>query len=217
MIPATTISAMTIPEMPAAMPAELSALMTIPTTVAISEEITSSKKTPALVPLALTPAVLWQVMAVTEVAEPDTAPPPGDAADLWPYRDRTVALLKRYGQASVEVGRLPSLLGREFFRSRISSYSMMSFEDIVILVLDVEMALDHLNPLQRQLIAMSVLEDFSFPEVARLVPCPLRTVEREVPEALDCLSRIFLDGGLIRILPMGTRGEERRDDASGTS
>jgi hypothetical protein len=64
---------------------------------------------------------------------------------------------------------------------------------------------------------MSVLEDFSYPEVARLVPCPLRTVEREVPEALDCLSRIFLEGGLIRILPVGTRGAQPRGDASGTS
>jgi hypothetical protein len=187
MTPETTISEMTIPEMSAAMPAE----------------ITSSRETPA--PIPLNPAVLWRVMAVTEVAEPET--PAGDAVDLWPYRDRTVALLKRYGQASVEVGRLPSLLGREFFRSRITSYSMMSFEDVVILVLDVEMALDRLDPLHKQLIAMSVLEDFSFPEVARLVPCPLRTVEREVPEALDRLSRIFLEGGLIRILPVGTRGE----------
>ena len=40
--------------------------------------------------------------------------------DLWPYRRRTVALLRRYARASVEVGRLPSLLGREFFRSRVS-------------------------------------------------------------------------------------------------
>jgi hypothetical protein len=39
-------------------------------------------------------------------------------SDLWPCRDRTVALLKRYAHSSVEVGRLPSLLGREFFRSR---------------------------------------------------------------------------------------------------
>lgn len=213
MIAETMIPEMTIPEMPA----EISASMTIPTMATISAEITSSRKTPAPVPLALNPAVLWRVMAVTEVAEPETGPPDGDAVDLWPYRDRTVALLKRYGQASVEVGRLPSLLGREFFRSRITSYSMMSFEDVAIFVLDVEMALDHLDPFHKRLIAMSVLEDFSYPEVARLVPCPLRTVEREVPEALDCLSRIFLKGGLIRILPVGTRGAQPRGDASGTS
>jgi hypothetical protein len=31
--------------------------------------------------------------------------------DLWLYRKRTVALLKRYLRISIEVGRLPSLLG----------------------------------------------------------------------------------------------------------
>jgi hypothetical protein len=29
-------------------------------------------------------------------------------------------------------------------------------------------------------------------------PCPLRTVEREVPDALDVLSRAFLESGLIK-------------------
>lgn len=48
-------------------------------------------------------------------------------ADLWPYRNRTVALLRRYAGASVEVGRLPSLLGREFFSTRVTSYTMRNF------------------------------------------------------------------------------------------
>jgi hypothetical protein len=120
--------------------------------------------------------------------------------DVWPYRDRTVALLKRYAHSSVEVGRLPSLLGREFFRSRVTSYSMMTFEDIVIFVHDVESALARLDWFHQRLIAMSVLEEFSFREVARLLQCPLRTVEREMPEALDALSRMFLDGGLLKEL-----------------
>ena len=120
--------------------------------------------------------------------------------DMWLYRDRTVALLKRYARASVEVGRLPSLLGRECFRSRVTSYSMTSFEDVVIFVHDVEGALAGLDVFHRRLIAMNVLEEYNFPEVARLLSCPLRTVEREVPEALDTLSRIFLEGGLLNKL-----------------
>lgn len=36
--------------------------------------------------------------------------------DLWLYRERTTALLRRYLRISIEVGRLPSLLGRELFR-----------------------------------------------------------------------------------------------------
>ncbi|MBI3478256.1 MAG: hypothetical protein HY010_21205 [Acidobacteria bacterium] len=118
--------------------------------------------------------------------------------DMWPYRARTVALLRRYARASVEVGRLPSLLGREYFRARASSYPMASFEDVVIFVHDMDTMLHRLNPFQQQLIAMNVLEEYSMPEVARLVACPLRTVEREVPDALDVLSLALLEGGLIR-------------------
>ncbi len=118
--------------------------------------------------------------------------------DLWPYRDRTVALLKKYARASVELGRLPSLLGRELFRARITSYSMMTFEDIVLFVHDVEAALHRLDRFHQRLVAMSILEEYTLTEVARLFPCPLRTVEREVPEALDSLSRIFLEGGLLK-------------------
>src|SRR5882672_12133597 len=118
--------------------------------------------------------------------------------DMWPYRDRTVALLRRYARASVEVGRLPSLLGRECFRAKVSSYPMASFEDVVIFVHDMETVLLRLNPFQQRLIAMNVLEEYSLREVARLLPCPLRTVEREVPDALDELSRVLLRSGLIK-------------------
>jgi DNA-directed RNA polymerase specialized sigma24 family protein len=144
----------------------------------------------------MTAAQGWSVMAHRELAE--AALFAETEIDLWPYRDRTVALLKRYARASVEVGRLPSMLGREFFRARVTSYSMASFEDIVIFVHDVETALLRLDKFHQRLIAMTVLEEYNLPEAARLLPCPLRTVEREVPEALDALSGIFLEGGLLR-------------------
>src|SRR5215468_11318876 len=77
--------------------------------------------------------------------------------DMWLYRDRTVALLRRYARASIEVGRLPSLLGRECFRARVTTYSMTSFEDIVIFVHDVERALTRLSAFHQKLIAMVVI------------------------------------------------------------
>jgi len=117
--------------------------------------------------------------------------------DLWPYRARTVALLRRYGRASVEVGRLPSLLGREFFRSRVTSYSMGSFEDIVIFVTDMEHTIDKLNAFEKKLVAMNVLEEYSIPEMSRLLACPQRTVERLLQDAIDQLSRILLTRGLL--------------------
>jgi hypothetical protein len=52
---------------------------------------------------------VWQLMAETD--GPVAAPWLGEMEmDLWPYRDRTVAILRRYARSSVEVGRLPSLL-----------------------------------------------------------------------------------------------------------
>jgi hypothetical protein len=146
----------------------------------------------------------WTLMGQAE-------PPPSvlfgeTEMDLWPYRRRTVALLRRYARASVEVGRLPSLLGREFFRSRVTSYTMRNFEDIVIFVADMEKAIETLNDLEKKLLAMNVLEEYTIPEVARLVGCTQRTAERFLQDALDQLSRILLAGGLLEELPVATRG-----------
>jgi len=45
------------------------------------------------------------------------------------YRGRTVAMLRRYMRYSIETGRLPSLLGRELFRAKVTSYTVVTFED----------------------------------------------------------------------------------------
>jgi DNA-directed RNA polymerase specialized sigma24 family protein len=122
--------------------------------------------------------------------------------ELWPYRRRTVALLRRYARASVEVGRLPSLLGREFFRTRVTSYTMRNFEDVVIFVADMEKAIEKLSALEKKLLGMNVLEEYTIDEVARLLGCNPKTVRRLLPDALDQLSRILLAGGLMDKLPL---------------
>jgi len=126
--------------------------------------------------------------------------------ELWPYRRRTVALLRRYARASVEVGRLPSLLGREFFRTRVTSYTMRNFEDVVIFVTDMERAIEKLNAQEKKLLAMNVLEEYTIPEVARLLSCTQRTAERFLQDAIDQLSRILLAVGLLERVPSATRG-----------
>ncbi len=122
-------------------------------------------------------------------------------AGLWLYRNRTVALLRRYARASVEVGRLPSLLGREFFRSRVTSYSMGSFEDVVIFVTDMEHTIEKLDPLEKRLIAMNVLEQYSVPEMSRLLGYSQRTLERLLHDALDTLSSALLTASLLERFP----------------
>jgi hypothetical protein len=125
----------------------------------------------------------------------------GRNPDLWLYRERTIALLKRYLRISIEVGRLPSILGRELFRSKVTSYRMSSFEDAVIFVHDVEHALDQLDSFGKDLVAVIVFQDYSQDEAAEVLHCARRTVCREFPEAVDKISDLFLEGGLLNRLP----------------
>src|SRR3954469_9995692 len=125
----------------------------------------------------------------------------GRNPDLWLYRERTIALLRRYLRISIEVGRLPSLLGRELFRSKVTSYRMSSFEDAVIFVHDVERALYQLDSFGKDLVAVIIFQDYSQDEAAEVLHCARRTVCREFPEAVDRISELFLDGGLLNRLP----------------
>jgi predicted DNA-binding protein (UPF0251 family) len=126
----------------------------------------------------------------------------GADPDLWLYRDRTIGMLRRYYRPSIEVGRLPSLLGREFFRTRITSYTVSTFEDAVIFVHDVERVLDRLDTFDKKLIGKIVLQDYTQDEAARLLNCGRRTVVRRFPEAVDRITESFLEGGLLTRLPV---------------
>jgi hypothetical protein len=121
--------------------------------------------------------------------------------ELWLYRERTIALLRRYLRISIEVGRLPSLLGRELFRSKVTSYKMSSFEDAVIFVHDVERAIEQLDQFAKELVATLVFQDYTQDEAAEVLRCARRTICREFPEAIDRITYVFLEGGLLNRLP----------------
>lgn len=120
--------------------------------------------------------------------------------ELSLYREYTIGLLRRYFRMSIELGRLPSVLGREFFRSKVSSYRIHSFEDVVILVHDVDRCLGRLDAFSQSLIARVILQEYSHEEAAAVIGCTRRTVVRRMPEALDRLSEIFLETGLLRAI-----------------
>ena len=138
----------------------------------------------------------------------DPAAPTSDP-DLWLYRDRTVAMLRRYLRLSIEVGRLPSLLGREFFRTRVTSYGSSTFEDSVIFVHDVERSLEKLSDYNKKWIAKTVLQEYSQEEAARLIGCTRRHAVRCYLEALDRVSEIFLKRGLLSVLPLTELDREK--------
>jgi hypothetical protein len=112
-------------------------------------------------------------------------------------RRRTVVLLQRYMRYAVETGRLPSLVGREFFRAKVTAYAMVSFEDRVIFVHDMEKCLERLDEFSRELIARHILQEHDQEATARLLCCGERTVRRMVPLVLDQLSEILLEVGMM--------------------
>ena len=113
------------------------------------------------------------------------------------YRGRTVGMLRRYMRYSMETGRLPSLLGREFFRSKVTSYTVVTFEDRVIFVHDMERCLERLDEFGRQLIARYILQEHDRWATARLLKCNEKTIRRLAPVVLDQLSEILLEVGLM--------------------
>lgn len=112
--------------------------------------------------------------------------------DLWLYRRRTTALLRRYMRLSLEVGRLPSVLGREFFRAKITTYTSVTFEDRVIFVHDVAGCLERLDVFDQKIIARVILQEHDHERAARLLHCTRKTIERRLPDLLDELSEEFL-------------------------
>lgn len=121
--------------------------------------------------------------------------------DLWMYRKKTAALLRRYMRWSPEAGRVPSLLGRELFQARITAFTVTTFEERVIFLHDVERCLDRLASFDREIIARVVLQEHEHPQAARILHCTRKTIERRLPEVLDELSEAFLKAELIAPLP----------------
>lgn len=135
------------------------------------------------------------------------------------YRKRTVEMLRRYMRYSIETGRLPSLLGREFFRAKVTAYTVVTFENRVIFVHDMERCLEKLDEFSRQLIARHILQEHDRWATARLLNCNEKTVRRLTPLAVDTLTEILLDVGLLERLDTISEnscqgGEERENYVS---
>ena len=133
-----------------------------------------------------------------------------DAIDVWfeldrqrrVYRGRTVGMLRKYMRYSLETGRLPSLVGREFFRSKVTSYRVATFEDRVIFVHDMETCVERLTQFSRQVIARYFLQEHDLPATARLLHCNEKTIRRAIPMALDELIEILLEVRLLEVLDL---------------
>jgi len=106
-------------------------------------------------------------------------------------------MLRRYLRYSLETGRVPSLLGGEYFRTGVTSYGVVTFEDRVIFVHDMESCLQRLGEFSLQLIARHILQEHDLEATAHLLQCNEKTIRRAIPVALDQLSEILLEVGLL--------------------
>jgi sigma-70-like protein len=113
------------------------------------------------------------------------------------YRKHTEKMLRRYLYASMQVGRAPEVLSDSIGRGWVSSRPVHTFEDAVIFVLDIEKCLNQLDALDRQMLSRIVLQDYTQAETAQMMGMAVRTVCYRFPQALDRLTQLLLDSGLM--------------------
>jgi hypothetical protein len=114
------------------------------------------------------------------------------------FRGQTLAIMRHFFELSCQVGRLPSLLGREFFRAKVSHHAIPSFEEQAVFVRDVELCLARLSEEHGEMITLIGMYDFSRVEIAAMLRCTKAWVNQHVAQAVDALSEIFLWAGLLK-------------------
>jgi len=161
---------------------------------------------------------IWAVAEKAAAAPAEVIPVIAEKAkvELAFYRKYTESMLRKYLRISIQSGRVPSLLGRELFRGHVSSYKLHSFEDAVIFCFDVEKRLGRLTVMNQQLIKRIGLQEYTQGEAAGMLGLSLRSCIRQYGYALDELTEMFLEAGMLEPLEscQGGRGEEKARSAS---
>ncbi|WP_419805125.1 hypothetical protein [Terriglobus sp.] len=117
------------------------------------------------------------------------------------YRKYTEAMLRRYAAMRLQKARVPSLLGRELFRGKVTSYRVHGFDDVIIFVTDVERCILLLTPEQQRLIVRVAVQEYTLAETASMLRWSFRSTQRRYHEALDELTAIFQKRGLMQQTP----------------
>jgi len=143
---------------------------------------------------ALTLPYVWATASAPPLHCEATQAAPGGYAF---YRRRTEGLLRRYLQASLAVGRVPSVVPDMTLRGRATNCRRKNFEDIVIFTIDVEKCLRRLAADELRLVVKIAIQEFMFIEAAAQTGMDVRTVARCYGKALDRLTEEFLKRNLL--------------------
>lgn len=131
-----------------------------------------------------------------QAGKPPQVKPP---VELAFYRKYTEGTLRRFMYRSMEIGKVPSLLGEFMFRGKLSNRRGYTFEDSVIFVHDVERCLKMLQPMERELVGRIALQEYTLAETASMMGTSIRSTVRRYELALDQLTRIFLRRELMQV------------------
>jgi hypothetical protein len=136
---------------------------------------------------------------------PMPAPPatrPAQPPTFAFYRKHTERILRRYLVASMLMSRRPTVFTEPVLRGWASHRVVETFEDCIIFVLDMEKCLDRLSAVDRVLLDRIVLQEYTEAETSLLVNRSERNVRTRFRAALDHLTEILVDTGIMR-LPYG--------------
>ncbi len=109
------------------------------------------------------------------------------------YRKYTEGMLLRSMRMSLEAARVPSFMGRAMFRTQVTNYKVQGFDDVVNFVADVDNCVAKLEEEQQRLVRRIGMQQYTLAEAAAMSGVSLRTVIRRYNEALDDLTRMFLE------------------------
>jgi hypothetical protein len=114
------------------------------------------------------------------------------------YRGQTLAIVRHFFEMSCQLGRLPSILGREFFRAKVSHHAIPSFEDQALFAHDVQQSLLKLDDEELKVITLIGLYGLTYDKAAEMLHRSTGCISERYMEALARLTQIFLDAGLLR-------------------
>ena len=121
-----------------------------------------------------------------------------DLSEYSIFRKHTLKLLQHYLRLSLDYGRIPSVLGGESMRARVSHTKMHTIEDDTIFIHDMSRCLEkELNEDELRLMALVVFMDFTFEEASEKRGYSIRQTYRMFYDLMDPLTRAFFVRGFL--------------------
>ena len=115
-----------------------------------------------------------------------------DLSEYSIFRSHTLKLLRYYFKLSLDYGRIPSPLGGQGMRSRVSHVKMYTVEDDTIFLHDMSRCMEQeLSEMELKIVALVVFMDHTFEQTGGILQYSERQIRRIYPNLLDRLTRAF--------------------------